>query len=109
MTTETKVMISPDDIVGVQFECMVCSGKTTIPTTSKAPMHVPAQCSLCKEVWFPNDARDPRHRIVVSAVEQLSQIARAVREMKESGVKLAVRFELGAESVSSARASRDKD
>jgi hypothetical protein len=57
MTSETKLFIDFEDVIGVQFECMNCHAKTIIPTSKVE--RLPSKCSNCHHDWFgtPEDAR----------------------------------------------------
>ena len=91
MTIETKLFISPSDIVGVQLECGHCSGKVTIPISEKE-VRVPGNCPGCLEQWFEGDQQ---RTTVMTAIDQLGKIARLVVSKKEGGGnRLGLTFEI---------------
>ena len=51
MTSETRVFIEPDDLLGVEFECGHCHTCLTykLPTV---PTRIPHQCPNCNEPFY---------------------------------------------------------
>jgi len=93
MTRETRTFISPSEIAGVQFECTKCHAKVTIPMRTDRNIEVPTQCCVCNDYWF-SSVMDTRHRAVVTAIDQLTKVAKMVSELESQGVNLSIAFQL---------------
>lgn len=50
MTEESRTFIGLDDFVSVQFECLSCGCKTSIPLAAKNRSY-PTVCQNCKNDW----------------------------------------------------------
>lgn len=48
--TETRVLISPADVVSVGFECPACKASVFVPLG--ALNELPTKCQNCREAWM---------------------------------------------------------
>jgi hypothetical protein len=77
MTIETQAFVSPQDIVGLRFQCK-CGAKISLPISDKFKMAlVNAQkCPNCHDHWFQGD-RDNIFTTITNLVSYLDALKSA--------------------------------
>jgi len=104
MTSETRVLIEPKDVLGIDLQCE-CGASVFYPITDTQPQFI-FKCPSCPRDWF-RSTSDPRTGAPVNkASEQLAMLMKAVQglNMKRDDIMAVVRLR-----VSSDRAADKTD
>lgn len=84
MTSETRVLISPSDVIGIEFECRQCGVQVMYPLESSES--APAEgCPNCKTHWLNFKASEDDDLMVV---KNFIQSLRTVCSRKSIGSHL---------------------
>src|ERR1035437_2488789 len=73
MTSETRTLIEPDDITGVEMECDQCHVKTIFPITTQ--LKLKAHCPHCGKQWFDDAINKQTGSSTFPAIDSLHALA----------------------------------
>lgn len=86
MTTENRILIEPEDVLGLDLQCGHCGTRIFMPL-AKADRY-PATCSNCNEQWF-MDSKD------IKKINDLGQAINQVKALLESKAhQVTIRLEI---------------
>jgi len=82
MTIETQAFVSPQDVIGLRFQCM-CGTKMSLPISDgfQAAVLKLQRCPNCSQSWFQGD-RDAHFQHMVNLVNALDAIREATKDFK---------------------------
>lgn len=75
MTSETRTLISPSDIIGIEFRCRHCKIQVLYPLeSSERPLS--GGCPNCKQVWLNFTAKqDDELSVMTRFIESLKTLS----------------------------------
>jgi cytochrome c len=88
MMFESRELIGFDDMVGIQYHCLRCHAKYSLPVDGA--QRYPSKCANCNEDWFSGqmDGADKNLFVFLSLLRQIQAMAKILEEI--SFLKLTV-------------------
>ena len=99
MTFETQTFVSPQDMIGLRFQCE-CGAKLSLPISERFRNALLGlqKCTNCNQYWIQGD-QDQRFANLVALVNSINAVQEAGKDFK-----FTVMIELATEPLPSSRA-----
>jgi DNA-directed RNA polymerase subunit RPC12/RpoP len=92
MTTETKVLIDPQDVLALYFRCAGCNASLSLPLSEKIDVKKLAVCPHCQRPWLRSAEGSSIELALLDCIEKLKAFSSYLGKAPYNG--FSVKFEI---------------